>query len=65
MMRPVRRNARGSAVGQSHWKARLVDSEVELVIALVEDGVPYSKIATKMEVSKSCVQHIASGRCRR
>lgn len=57
-------NSHGDRVGQYNLKAVLTDVEVELVRQLHEDGMPYSKIAEKFGVSKSCVQHICTFRRR-
>ena len=58
------RNAGGMRIGQSHPRAKLMDDEVDLVHALLEAGLSLAKVAEKMEVSKSCVAHISSGRRR-
>ena len=57
-------NDLGRRIGESHPRAKLTDADVELVHALVEDGLSYAQVAVKMGVSKSCVAHIASGRRR-
>jgi len=47
--------------GEDHPRAVLTDHEVELVHSLLNEGFSYSWVAAKMEVSKSCIQHIATG----
>lgn len=48
-------NDRGRRIGDSHPRAKLSNREVELVLQLHAQGVPYSAIAGKFGVSKSCV----------
>lgn len=60
----IRRNEQGRRIGESHPRATLSDHDVELVLALVDEGLSYSEIAEKFEVSKSCIAHIATGRRR-
>ena len=57
-------NERGRRIGEGHPRAKLLDYEVEQVLALVAEGLSYAAIAEKFDVSKSCVAHIASGRRR-
>lgn len=64
MVKTVTLNEHGRRVGQSHPRAKLLDSEVELALALLESGMSYSAVAIKLDVSKSCIAHIASGRRR-
>ena len=54
-------NDRGHVVGESHPRAVLSDHEVDLVFQLREGGMSIGRIATAMEVSKSCIQHILDG----
>lgn len=63
-MRKIALNENGRPVGDSHHLAKLTNHEVELVLELVRDGMKYSLIAEKFEVSKSCIGHIVSGRRR-
>jgi predicted transcriptional regulator len=51
-------------IGQEHPRAKLLDSEVDQVLELVEAGFSFSQVAEKMGVTKSCVGHIVSGRRR-
>ena len=64
MQKLVALNENNRRVGENHPRAKLLDSEVDQVHALVEAGLSYAKVAEKMGVSKSCVAHIASGRRR-
>lgn len=63
-MKHVSLNENGRRVGQSHPRAKLMDDEVDLVLALLEAGLSYRVVAEKFSVSKSCVAHIATGRRR-
>lgn len=60
----VQLNDRDRRIGESHPHARLTDHEVDLVCALLEEGLSYTEVAGKFEVSKSCIAHIARGRRR-
>lgn len=64
MQKLVALNERGRVIGENHPRARLLDSEVDQVLELVESGMSYARIAEKMQITKSCVGHIASGRRR-
>lgn len=64
MQKHVALNENGRRVGESHPRAKLLDSEVDLVLELLADGLSYAAVAGKMDVSKSCIAHIASGRRR-
>lgn len=64
MQKTIALNENGRRVGESHPRAKLLDEEVELVLALLADGLSYAQVAAKMDVSKSCVAHIATGRRR-
>lgn len=54
-------NEHGRPVGETHWRATLSDHDVELILALRDDGMPLAEIATKFEVSKSCIWKITNG----
>jgi len=60
----LKTNAAGRRIGESHPRSGLLDDEVDLVLELVESGMSYAQVALKMDVSKSCVAHIATGRRR-
>jgi predicted DNA-binding protein (UPF0251 family) len=57
-------NRAGRRIGESHPNTRLTDHDVDLIRALVAEGLSYTDVAEKFEVSKSCIQHIVSGRNR-
>ncbi len=61
MQKLVALNENGRRIGQHHPRAKLLDAEVEQVLDLLDGGLSYSAVAAKMDVSKSCVQHIANG----
>jgi len=58
-MRMVGVNDLGYRVGEDHANAKLTDREVELIRTLHEvDGMSYSLLAKKFEISKSTVADI-------
>jgi hypothetical protein len=63
-MKWIALNETGYRIGESHPRAKLLDYEVEQLVALVEAGLTYAAVAEKFEVSKSCVAHIVTGRRR-
>lgn len=63
-MMVTRRNAQGRRIGEHNPSAKLRDHEVDLVLALHDEGLSLGKIAEKFEVTKSCIGHIVSGRRR-
>ena len=64
MQKLVALNELGRRVGETHPGAKLLDTEVDQVLDLLEAGLSYATIAGKFDVSKSCVAHIATGRRR-
>lgn len=64
MQKLVALNDKNRRVGENHPRAKLLDSEVDLVFDLLESGLSLAEVARKMDVSKSCIAHIASGRRR-
>lgn len=64
MQKTVTLNELGRRIGESHPRAKLTDAEVDLVLDLLADGMSLAQVAGKMDVSKSCIAHIASGRRR-
>ena len=58
-------NDRGYAVGEYHARAKLSESDVELILWLREQGLSYGQIAKKFDdgvtVSKSQVRNICTG----
>lgn len=57
-------NERGHVVGEDHPRAVLTDHEVNLMQQLREEGYSLGWLARKFEVSKSCAQHVCSGKTR-
>lgn len=51
-------NERGIRVGEGHQRSKLSDHDVELIRELAEDGMRYSLIAAKFEISKGTVGRI-------
>ena len=64
MQKLVALNENGKRIGEHHPRAKLLDAEVELLHGLLEEGLSYAAVALKLDVSKSCVAHIATGRRR-
>jgi hypothetical protein len=64
MQKLVALNEEGRRIGEHHPRAKLLDAEVEQVLVLLESGLSYAATALKMDVSKSCIAHIATGRRR-
>jgi hypothetical protein len=50
-MKKIQVNERGRRIGQDHHRARLTDSEVEMIRQLHDDGVIYRVLAEKFEHS--------------
>lgn len=64
MQKLIALNENGRRVGEAHPRAKLLDEEVDQVLALLDAGLSYAQVAEKFEVSKSCIAHIATGRRR-
>lgn len=64
MKKVIALNSHGRVVGENHPRARLLDSEIDQLFELHEAGFSYSQIAAKMDLSKSGVAHVISGRRR-
>ena len=64
MKRIVWVNDRGLRVGEDHQNARLTNAEVDLLLALRDDGWSYRQLALKFEISKSGVRKICKGQTR-
>lgn len=64
MLKTIALNESGRRIGESHPRAKLLDYEVEQVLALLDAGLSYAEVARKFDVSKSCIAHIAAGRRR-
>ena len=57
-------NERGYVVGEQHHRAKLTDHEVDLVLELVDQGVPPGVVARKFEISRRTVRDYVEGRIR-
>lgn len=64
MKKLIALNEHGRPIGENHAGAKLLDREVDQLMELIEAGFSYAQVAVKMQVSKSCVAHIATGRRR-
>jgi DNA-binding NarL/FixJ family response regulator len=64
MLKTIALNESGRRIGESHPRAKLLDYEVEQVLALLDAGLSYAEVARKFDVSKSCIAHISAGRRR-
>lgn len=54
-------NDLGLRIGESHPRAKLTDHEVDLLLALREEGYSYSWLAVKLDISKAHVGRIVRG----
>lgn len=57
-------NDRGLAIGESHPRAVLTDSDVDIVMELRDEGYSYAWIAEKMGVAKGTIAKICTGQRR-
>ena len=57
----IKVNDRGLRVGESHPRAVLSDHEVELMLALREEGFSYGWLGRKFEVHKQTAAKICQG----
>lgn len=57
----IKVNELGRRIGESHQNTSLTDHDVELILALRDEGLTLSEIAEKFEVSKGCVWKIVHG----
>ncbi|TAN29576.1 MAG: hypothetical protein EPN31_06210 [Castellaniella sp.] len=64
MSKLVALNEHGLPIGEDHPKARYTNHEVDLVLALRDQGASYGEIARKMDMPKATVQAICNGRAR-
>lgn len=64
MQKTVAVNERGRRIGEDHHNARYTDGEIEQVLMLRSDGWSYRRIAQKLEMPKSTVRDVCSGRRR-
>jgi len=51
-------------VGDSHHNAKLSDDEVELLLALHDEGWGYRRLAAKFEIAKTTVRNYCNGKYR-
>ena len=69
MSAPVWRNERGRRIGESHWRARLSDADVQQVLDLRDAGLSYAAIAAKLDdfeppIGRSTIADICRGKSR-
>lgn len=64
MKRLVGVNERGLRLGEDHRNARLTNSEVDLLLALRDEGWSYQALADKFDLSKSGARKICKGQNR-
>lgn len=57
-------NERGLRIGEDHQNARYTNGEIEMVLTLRDDGKSYGEIARLVEMPKSTVRDICTGRRR-
>ena len=56
-------NEEGKRVGESHPGAKLTDRDIDLIRQLHDEGLGYTEIAVKFEISKGSVRDYVT--CRR
>lgn len=64
MRKLVAVNERGLRIGEDHQNARYTDGEIDLVLSLRDEGRSYGEIARLMDMPKSTVRDICTGRRR-
>lgn len=64
MVKVVRVNEKGYRIGDDHQNAKYTDGEIEMVLVLRDSGLSYGLIAKKVEMPKSTVRDICSGKRR-
>lgn len=57
-------NERGLRIGEDHHNSRYTDKEVEMVLTMRDEGLSYGEIMRMMEMPKSTIHDICSGRRR-
>lgn len=67
--RLVRVNEGGRRIGEDHHRAKLTDADVEQIIAMLDAGMGYRRIAAKFDdieggISKTTIAKIARGEIR-
>lgn len=63
-IRTVGVNDIGRRVGDSHHNAKMTDGDVELLLAMHNEGWGYRRLAAKFEISKRHVRDIVNGKRR-
>jgi transposase len=56
---------KGKAIGENVGNAKLTDNQADEIKLLLSNGIKVPEIAKRFNVSKSCIQHIKMGRCRK
>jgi DNA invertase Pin-like site-specific DNA recombinase len=59
---PIPVTARGYVIGEHHHRAKLTANDVQLILSLLNEGVPQREIAVKFEISRRAVRDIQSGK---
>lgn len=57
-------NERGLRIGEDHQHARYLNSEIEQVLAMRDEGLSYGEIMRMMDMPKSTIHDICTGRRR-
>lgn len=57
-------NDRGYVIGEQHHRAKLSDHEVDLVLELIDEGIPPGEVARKFDISRRTVRDYIAGRYR-
>ena len=64
MQTTVAVNERGLRIGEDHQNARYTNAEIEMVLTLRDEDKSYGEIARLVEMPKSTVRDICTGRRR-
>lgn len=64
MQKTVAVNERGLRIGEDHQNARYTNAEIEIVLTLRDEDKSYGEIARLVEMPKSTVRDICTGRRR-
>ena len=64
MQKTVAVNERGLRIGEDHQNARYTNAEIEMVLTLRDEDKSYGEIARLVEMPKSTVHDICTGRRR-
>ena len=68
-MSAIFRNERGRRIGESHWRARLSDADVQQILDLREAGLTYAAISEKLDdfeppIGRTTISDICRGKSR-